>query len=84
MDFGMAIDAAKTGMKIRRKGWNGKDQYVELARRISYVGTDDEVVNCQHESIGNRAFAFVGTQGVQIGWLASQADMLADDWEIVK
>jgi len=26
------------------------------------------------------AVAFVGTSGVQMGWLASQADMLADDW----
>ncbi len=29
------------------------------------------------------ALAFVGTSGVQLGWLASQADMLADDWVIV-
>ena len=33
--------------------------------------------------IGNKALAFVGTSGVQLGWLASQADMLADDWMIV-
>lgn len=32
---------------------------------------------------GNKALAFVGTSGVQIGWLASQSDMLATDWEIV-
>ena len=31
-----------------------------------------------------QALAFVGTSGVQMGWLASQADMLADDWEIVE
>lgn len=29
---------------------------------------------------GNKAIAFVGTSGVQMGWLASQADMLAEDW----
>ena len=40
-------------------------------------------MNCVHEAIGNQAFAFVGTSGVQIGWLASQADMLANDWNIV-
>ncbi|MDU3109535.1 MAG: DUF2829 domain-containing protein, partial [Clostridium sp.] len=28
----------------------------------------------------NMAIAFVGTSGVQMGWLASQADMLAEDW----
>lgn len=42
-----------------------------------------EVVNVDHDAIGNNALAFVGTSGVQLGWLASQADMLADDWQIV-
>lgn len=41
---------------------------------------DGEVVNCEHNAIGNMAVAFVGTSGVQMGWLASQADMLAEDW----
>lgn len=84
MSFGLAIEAAKRGNKIARAGWNGKNQYVELARRISYVGSDAEIVNVNHENIGNKAFAFVGTSGVQMGWLASQADMLADDWRIVE
>ena len=34
----------------------------------------------EHDAIGNMAIAFVGTSGVQTGWLASQADMLAEDW----
>ena len=34
----------------------------------------------EHDAIGNQAIAFVGTSGVQMGWLASQADMLAEDW----
>ena len=83
MSFGLAIEAAKRCNKIARAGWNGKKQYVELARRISYVGSDAEIVNVSHENIGNKAFAFVGTSGVQIGWLASQADMLAEDWFIL-
>lgn len=36
------------------------------------------------EAIGNKAVAFVGTSGVQMGWLASQADMLAEDWMFVE
>ena len=59
------------------------NQYVELAERISYENAAHEVINAQHEAIGNKALAFVGTSGVQLGWLASQADMLADDWMIV-
>lgn len=84
MSFGLAIEAAKKGMKIARVGWNGKNQYVELAERISYENAAHEVINAQHEAIGNKALAFVGTSGVQLGWLASQADMLADDWRIVE
>lgn len=80
MTFGEAIDRCKAGCRIGRTGWNGKNQYVELATNISYVNPKGEVVNVNHDAIGNKAFAFVGTSGVQLGWLASQADMLADDW----
>lgn len=83
MSFGLAIEAAKQGKKIVRAGWNGKSQYVELAYCISYKNHAAEVVNANHCNIGNKALAFVGTSGVQMGWLASQADMLADDWYIV-
>ena len=80
MKFGEAIEKVKEGKKITREGWNGKEQYVELATCISYVNSSGDVVNSEHDAIGNKALAFVGTSGVQIGWLASQADMLADDW----
>lgn len=83
MPFGLAVEAMKKGKKVARKGWNGKNQYIELATGISYKSTSGEVINCDHNSIGNEAIAFVGTSGVQMGWLASQADMLADDWVIV-
>lgn len=78
--FGEAIKYLKRGMKVARKGWNGKRQYIQLATGISYKTADGEIVNCQHDAIGNKAIAFVGTSGVQMGWLASQADMLAEDW----
>lgn len=65
---------------MSRQGWNGKHQYIELAMNISYVNGMGEIVNVNHEAIGNQAIAFVGTSGVQLGWLASQADMLANDW----
>lgn len=84
MDFGSAIRAVKQGERIQREGWNGKNQYVELATYISYINPLGEIINAEHNAIGNIALAFVGSSGVQIGWLASQADMLASDWKIVK
>ena len=83
MNFGHAIELMKMGFKVARNGWNGKKQHIELASNISYTTTDGEVVNVNHEATGNRAIAFVGTSGVQMGWLASQADMLANDWKVV-
>ena len=84
MDFGSAIKLLKEGKRVQRNGWNGKNQYIELATNISYKNANNEIINAEHEAIGNKAIAFVGTSGVQLGWLASQADMLADDWKIVE
>ena len=83
MNFGQAIEAMKAGKKVQRKGWNGKNQYIELAMKVSYMNPDGDIVNVDHEQMGNKAIAFVGTSGVQLGWLASQADMLSEDWQEV-
>jgi hypothetical protein len=83
-DFGIAIKLIKEGKKVQREGWNGKNQYIELATGISYKNNDEEIVNVFHNDIESKAIAFVGTSGVQLGWLASQADMLAEDWKIVE
>ena len=83
MNFGKAIELVKKGYKVQRSGWNGKNQYIELATCISYKNTEGKLINVEHDAIGNSAIAFVGTSGVQLGWLASQADMLAEDWKQV-
>lgn len=83
MNFGDALKNLKDGKKVARKNWNGKDQYIELATQLSYVNVDGDIINARHNTIGNCAIAFNGTSGVQIGWLASQSDMLSEDWYIV-
>ena len=82
--FEDAIYYLKRGIKVARKGWNGKRQYIQLASCISYKTADGEIINCDHKAIGNKAIAFIGTSGVQMGWLASQADMLTEDWIIAE
>lgn len=87
MNFGLALEAAKKGERIARKGWNGKGQYVELGTCFQYTSHSGDVPKStcvQHTDIGSAALVFVGTRGRQVGWLASQADMLADDWYIVE
>lgn len=83
-DFGEAIKYLKQGFKLTRKGWNGKGQYIQLVTNLSYKCMDGEIVNAEHNSMGNNAIAFVGTSGIQVGWLASQADMLSDDWMFIE
>ena len=57
-----------------------RNSIFELVREFPYKNASGDIINCEHEAIGNMAIAFVGTSGVQMGWLASQADMLAEDW----
>lgn len=84
MNFGQALEALKEGKKVAREGWNGKNQYIELATNISYKNAAGEIINVNHETMGNKAIAFVGTIGIQLGWLASQSDMLSEDWKIIE
>jgi hypothetical protein len=83
-NFGDAVKYLKRGLKVKRIGWNGKNQFIQLATGISFKAADGTIVNCDHNDIGNKAIAFIGTSGVQMGWLASQADMLAEDWMFVE
>lgn len=78
--FDEAIKQLKRGARLMREGWNGKGQFIELVRDISYKTSADSDNEIRHAT--SQAIAFHGVRGVQIGWLASQADMLADDWMI--
>lgn len=73
----------KKGYAVAREGWNGKGQYIQLASRISFMDPTGELYNADHETMGNQAIVFFGTSGIQVGWLASQADILSNDWTVV-
>lgn len=80
-DFGSAIQMMKAGKRVRRRGWNGKGIFLELQR-------PDENSKMTHPYI------YIDTTGLQtdnpdapknrVPWLASQTDMLSEDWEIVE
>lgn len=84
LSFGLALEACKMGKRITRAGWNGKGQYVELGTDFQYDTLDSCCAVAHHEDIGSTALVFCGTRGRQVGWLASQSDMLADDWMILE
>lgn len=83
MNFGKAIEAIKDGKKVKRLGWNGQDQFIELGVNVSFERPDGTRVMSQHDAMNHSAVVFHGTSGTQVGWLASQADMLAEDWILV-
>lgn len=85
MGFDEALKALKSGEKITRTGWNGKGQYVVVAyMQEAMLSTGEAIFEPEHEAIGSKFLMFVGTSGYQCGWLASQADILAEDWEVVQ
>lgn len=84
LTFGLALEAAKKGRRIARAGWNGTGQWVELGVDIVFrTKGDAPTMIAMHEDIGSQALVFCGTRGTQVGWLASQSDMLADDWMLL-
>lgn len=71
MSFGHALDALKRGEKVARAGWNGKGMWLALQRPDAHSKMTLPYI-----------FMFTAT-GDRVPWLASQTDMLADDWSIV-
>ena len=80
MTFGLAIEVMKKGFRVCRTGWNGKGIFLG----ISHPGMHNFMT---------QAFIYIDTTGLatdnpdaakcRVPWLASQTDMLADDWEVV-
>lgn len=71
MDIGEAIQRLKSGQRVARGGWNGKDMYLELQ------------VPDEHSKMTLPYVYMKTVQGDLIPWLCSQSDLLALDWATV-
>lgn len=71
LNFGQAIEAMRMGSKVARDGWNGKGMWIALQ------------VPDQHSKMQQPYIYMCPVGGKLVPWLASQADMLANDWLIV-
>ena len=89
MNFGQAIEALKAGKKVAGEGWNGKGMWIALMPAL-YL--DKDIINGHtRKHIGDNKdldsqpylVMWTATKQWQPGWLASQADMLSEDWSIV-
>ena len=85
MNFGEALEKVKAGYAISRAGWNGKGQFVYLiSARDLQVGLEYGYGEYEGEPVFTDTLAIKTTHNqIQVGWLASQSDMLADDWRVV-
>ena len=92
MNFGDAIAALKDGKKVSRAGWNGKGMWLILvpgtprmdmregsAYHKAGVHTSEILPHIDMYTVNAE-----GRRAMLPGWLASQSDMLAEDWNIVE
>ena len=81
MNFGHALEMLKLGYRVARTGWNGKDMFIFLAK-----GEDLTSCICGENmpSCVDCICMKTADDKICIGWLASQTDMLAEDWEVVE
>lgn len=77
MNFGQAIEILKAGQRVARSGWNGKGMWLELQvpdahskMTLPYI-----YLNYPHDA--------QNTPGARVPWLASQTDVLAEDWVVL-
>lgn len=97
MTFGLAIEAMKKGHKVARAGWNGKVLWIVY---MSGMELPPYSTQGTHRKVNDRTAKLIGEDTPLVtlpyiamwtadkkwlpGWLASQTDMLAEDWMIVE
>ena len=97
MNFGQALEHVKAGARVARAGWNGKSMFIWL-NEGSHDFPADAPFSLLIGGVSDSLFAH-GMQGTATrmpninmraaggapvtGWLASQTDMLAEDWDVV-
>ena len=93
MSFGLAIEALKLGRRVARAGWNGKGMWIaytpgsEFAPEFAKAGHAAAHRTAEEPNEPVRLLPHIDMRAADgsmvIGWLASQTDMLADDWQML-
>lgn len=83
LTFGQALEALKNGKRVSRKGWNGKGMFLLYVPSEKWGIIDKIGLGIPKGNL----LSWIGIKTADnkfVSWLASQADMLAEDWEIVE
>ena len=91
MTFGDALIALKAGGKVARKGWNGKGMWLVLVPGTKDVNFTEGSPYMKAGLTSGEILPHIdmytvnaeGRRAMLPGWVASQTDMLAEDWELV-
>ena len=93
MNFGQAIEALKAGKKVCRSGWNGKGMWLayspgakDLPAERFWAGPNREYAkaNGGKADVPPCITMKTATGEILMGWLASQTDMLCEDWMVLE
>jgi hypothetical protein len=82
MDIGAAVTALKGGKLVRREGWNGRGMHLYLEDQLSHTIRGGAFKGERREYAP--VVCLFSAKGIhQPGWVCSQEDLLAADWEVV-
>lgn len=87
MNFGSALQALENGQKVAREGWNGRGMFIFLVPGSRFEVNRPPLLGIYPEGteINYRPHIDMKTvDGEIVPWLASQTDVLAEDWVIVE
>ena len=86
MDFGKALEALKAGSKVARSGWNGKGMFLFLVPGSTFKVSRAPLLGIYPEGTEINYCPHIDMKTADekvVPWLASQTDVLADDWIVV-
>lgn len=86
MNFSEALDQIKAGKMLARKGWNGKAMFIFLVPGSTFQVSRKPLLGIFPEGTEinyNHHIDMKTADGSIVPWLASQSDLMAEDWEIV-
>lgn len=86
LSFSTALEQIKAGRRLARAGWNGKDMFIFLVAGSTFRVNRAPLLGIYPEGTEITYHAHIDmktAQGYVVPWLASQADLLADDWIVV-
>lgn len=87
MDFGAALHEVRCGARVAREGWNGKGMFIFLVPGSNFTVNRPPLLGIYPEGTEIKYHAHIDMRtatGEIVPWLASQTDLLAEDWQVVR